>query len=347
MNMKYFQKYNKCIYCNSEKFVKKKKQIHINNFYIQAIKSDLKITQSELKKIVVYRCMNCQILQNNPWFKESISRKIYSNIYGQHNRNWTNMINFLSQGKTPNHGSLYKIINQNLKIKSYAEYNTPFMGLLIDFFKSEYKVDKKFYKDLSKNIFRYFNSRQVAGKSKNFQKKSFNNSIKYYSNISKLKKKNLLKNDRIEKLLFVDNSNLSWGQNDNYNSVNSKSFASEFLDLEIHDCYKKHRKKKIDLFGIFHSLDHTFEPRKILNFALNISKCVVVYCHSDKTVNKQHLFSITNNFLKHLKKNNIHTFLLTGKIKKIYKSKELYFICSKKKREIEKFTKSFENKIEK
>ena len=347
MNKKYFQKYNKCIYCNSKKLVKENKQIHVNNFYVQAIKSDLKLSQSDLKKIVVYKCMNCQILQNNPWFTESISRKIYSNIYGQHNRNWSNILNFLNKGKTPNHGSLYKIINKNLKIKSYAEYNTPFMGLLINFFKDEYQIDKKFYKGLSNNIFNYFNSRQVAGKTKYFQKKSFNNSMKYYANISKLKKKNLKKNKIIEKFLFVDNSNLNWGQNDNYNSVNSKSFASEFLDLEILDFYKKYRKNKIDLFGIFHSLDHTFEPKKILDFALNASKNVVVYCHADKMVNKQHLFSITNNFLKYLNKNNIYTFDLTNKIKKTYKSKELYFICSKKKKEIEKFIKSFENKIEK
>ncbi len=347
MNKKYFKKYDKCIYCNSKKLVKENKQVHVNNFYVQAIKSDLKLSQSDLKKIVVYKCMNCQILQNNPWFTESISRRIYSNIYGQHNRNWSNMLNFLNKGKTPNHGNLYKIINKNLKIKSYAEYNTPFMGLLIDFFKNEYQIDKKFYKGLSNNIFNYFNSRQVAGKTKNFQKKSFNNSMKYYANISKLKKQNLKKNNIIEKFLFVDNSNLSWGQNDNYNSVNSKSFASEFLDLEILDCYKKYRKNKIDLFGIFHSLDHTFEPKKILDFALNVSKNVVVYCHADKMVNKQHLFSITNNFLKYLNRNNIHTFDLTNRIKKTYKSKELYFICSKKKTEIEKFIKSFENKIEK
>ena len=92
-------------------------------------------------------------------------------------------------------------------------------------------------------------------------------------------------------------------------------------------------------------MDHTFEPKKILDFALNVSKNVFVYCHADKTVNKQHLFSITNNFLKYLNRNNIHTFDLTNRIKKTYKSKELYFICSKTKNEIEKFIKSFENKI--
>ena len=343
MNIKYFQNYNRCIYCNSKKIVKQKNQIHIDNFYIEAIKSDLNLAKSDLKKIILYRCNNCHILQNNPWFKESVSKKIYSNIYGQHNRNWTNILNFINKGKIPNHGFLFKILKRNLKIRRYAEFNTPFMGLFIDFFKDEYIDDKKFYKNLSKNIFNYFNSRQVAGKSKNLQKKSFNKSIKYYSNILNLKKNNLIKKKRIQKFLFVDNSSLSWGQNDNHKSVNSKSFASEFLDLEILDCYKK---IKIDLFGIFHSLDHTFYPKNILDFALDISKCVIVYCHADKVVNKQHLFSITRGFLKYLNKNKIYTFDLTDKIQKIYKSKELYFICSKKKTEIEKFVKSFESKIE-
>ena len=72
-----------------------------------------------------------------------------------------------------------------------------------------------------------------------------------------------------------------------FSPISVSSFASEFLDLEILDCYKNYRKNKIDLFGIFHSLDHTFEPKKILDFALNVSKNVVVYCHADKTVNKQ------------------------------------------------------------
>ena len=48
--------------------------------------NDLNISENKLKKFIVYRCLNCKIIQNNPWFSEIISRKIYSNIYGQHNR---------------------------------------------------------------------------------------------------------------------------------------------------------------------------------------------------------------------------------------------------------------------
>ena len=37
-----FKKYDKCIYCNSKNLKKKKNQVQLNNFYLNAIKSDLR-----------------------------------------------------------------------------------------------------------------------------------------------------------------------------------------------------------------------------------------------------------------------------------------------------------------
>ena len=54
------------------------------------------------------------------------------------------------------------------------------------------------------------------------------------------------------------------GPNDNYKSVNSKSLATEFFDLEVLDI--KRNNIELDLFGIFLTLDHTFELKK--NFRL-------------------------------------------------------------------------------
>ena len=86
-----------------------------------------------------------------------------------------------------------------------------------------------------------------------------------------------------------------WSINDNYKSVNSRSFASELMDINILNLNDIKRKIKIDLFGMFHTLDHTFEPNKILNFALDISDYVIVYCHVNPQLSKQHLFSIIKN----------------------------------------------------
>ena len=54
------------------------------------------------------------------------------------------------------------------------------------------------------------------------------------------------------------------------------------------------------------TLDHTLEPMKILDFALSNSKIVILYCHVNKEVTKQHLFSLTGEFRQYLKKNNIY-----------------------------------------
>ena len=139
----------------------------------------------------------------------------------------------------------------------------------------------------------------------------------------------------MNKYLFVDNTSLGWGQNDNFKSVNSKSYAQELYDLNLLEFEKENKKYKFDLFGIFHSLDHTFEPSKILNFALDASKYVLVFCHNQvEGVSTQHQFSFTKNFLKFLNYNKIYNVDITNKIKKNYKSSELYFLCSKTKKNI-------------
>ena len=54
----------------------------------------------------------CNNLQNNPWFDEQTAKKIYSNIYGQHNKSWTNIINFSRNIKKFSHGKLFKFLKK-------------------------------------------------------------------------------------------------------------------------------------------------------------------------------------------------------------------------------------------
>ena len=333
--MNKYKKYNRCVYCGSKKIKKEKNQFFPNNFYLDAIRKDLLISEKEFKRMKVYKCSKCFIIQNNPWFTEFNSRKIYSNIYGQHNRGWFNLISFVKKGLHPNHGKLFELLKKNINIKNYAEFNSPFMGLFFNFFSSEFKESKKFYNLFAKNIFGYLTSRQVAGQSKKIQNLSIKKSQKFLEKIIHLKNKNIIKK-RINKFLFTDHSSLCWGQNDNYKSVNSKSFATEIFDLEILNITSECKKLKLDLFGIFHTLDHTFQPNKILNFALDTSKYVVVYCHVNPQLSKQHLFSLTKDFLKYLNKKRIFTLDITDKIYKEYKSPELYFLCSKNKKYMNK-----------
>ncbi len=334
----FLKNYNSCIYCGSKKLEKANEQNFPKNFYLQAIQSDLKLTEKLLQKIKVYDCKNCFIIQNNPWFNENISKKIYSNIYGQHNRSWTNLINFLKKNKLPDHGNLFNYLNNRIKIKNYAEFNSPFMGILLNFFSQEYKKDKIFYFEIFKNIINYLTSRQVAGKLRNTQRLSFYKSKNFLNKIEKLKLKNLIK-IKVNKKLLIDNSHLCWGQNDNYKSVNSKSFASQLLDLDVLNLDHENNKLKFDLFGIFHTLDHTFQPKKVLDYALKSSKYVVVYCHINPKLEKQHLFSLSKKFLLHLNKKKIYTIDLTDIINKKNVKNEMYFVCSKNRKYINKLKK--------
>jgi hypothetical protein len=327
--------YNRCLFCNSRNLKKKKIQSNPLNFYVKSIKLDLNLKDSLFKKMMVYECGECGLLQNNPWFNDFFSKKIYNEIYGQHNRNWSNIINFANKKRIPDHGDLYKILRKKIKIKNYAEFNSPFMGMFINFFNEEYQGTSKFFNNMFNYSIRYLSGRQVAGKNKSSQSFSITNSNKILKNIKKLKlkkKNNILK----KKYLFTENSGLSWGQNDNYKSVNSRSLSSLMFDLDVLEIGKKNIQNKLDLFGIFHTLDHTFSPKKILNYALDNSKYVIVYCHIDQSLNKQHLFSFTEKILLYLKKKKVFNINLNQYINKKFRSKELYFLCSKNKKDIER-----------
>ena len=329
-----FTKYDQCIFCGS-KNLKKISVKTATNFYVDAIVSDLKISQKKIGKIKVYQCNVCNILQNNPWFNEQHIQRIYSNIYGQHNLGWKNILNFFNLKTQSIHSNLFNLLQKNMKIKSYAEFNSGSTGLFFDFFNKEYKDKENFKKKLFFNTLNYLNSRQVAGKTKKKIEASKKKTKEYFNKIELIKKKNL-RYKVAEKYLFIDNSPMFWSVNDNYKSVNSRSFVSEIFDLKILNIYDQKNqirklKKKISLFGIFHTLDHTLKPKQVLNFALDNSDHVIVYCHIDDQVTKQHLFSLTKEFLSYLNKQKINCLDISEKINHSKKNPIMYFLCSKKK----------------
>ena len=49
--MNYLKSYNSCILCGSKKLISKKTQYQKNNFYLDAVKADLKINNNFLKRL--------------------------------------------------------------------------------------------------------------------------------------------------------------------------------------------------------------------------------------------------------------------------------------------------------
>ena len=66
--------------------------------------------------------------------------------------------------------------------------------------------------------------------------------------------------------------------------------------------------------------------------ALQNSKLVVVKCHINRNINKQHLFSLSEKFLNYLKKQRIFVQIINDQIedKNLENNHHLYFICSRK-----------------
>ena len=137
-------KSNKCRFCNSKNIQKIKIDNSTKNFYVKAIISDLNLSINKFKSIKTYECKNCNLIFNNPWFKEEISRKIYSNVYGQHHNNWQNLI-FLYTKKIPPDCGLFSLLNQNIKIK-IMRIQQSIYGLFLNFFNKDIKNKKIFIK---------------------------------------------------------------------------------------------------------------------------------------------------------------------------------------------------------
>jgi hypothetical protein len=217
------------------------------------------------------------------------------------------------------------------------------MGLFLDLFNRKYLNSKFFFKKFHFEIINYLTSRQVAGKNDKEIAKSKKLAFKSLNYINKFKsKKN--RND-INKFLFLDNSASNWGINDNYKSVNSKSYAQLIFDLNLLNVFELDKSLKFDLFGIFHSLDHVDNPKELLNFALSSSNYVIIYCHNQSNiVTKQHHFSFTKKFFDNLSKQKIYTLDLTHNINKVYKTPELYILCSRSKKKIDIFKKKLKIK---
>ncbi|MBT89520.1 MAG: hypothetical protein CMN79_03400 [Spirochaetales bacterium] len=336
-----FQNYNDCIWnlksCKKSKDNKLK--IKKSNFYLNYIKNEFNIGDKLFKnKISTYRCEKCKCLINKSWFDETHVRKIYSSVYGQHHKGWKKFNDFIKYPNKKYHGSLFKILNKFINVKNYGEYNCPFTGLFDDFFKTEITSSKKklFYYD--QLIQKYLNNKQLAGlKVGSLRRKNKEN----FCILKKIQKKRKLlfnsKKNITKKFLIIDHSKMIWGENCNYKSINCKVYAENIFNLEVLELQKAKNKlvnknSFFDLFGIFLTLDHTFNPHAILKFALKNSKFVIIQAHIDPELGRQHLFSITKDFPKFLKDMGIFSVDLTKLIKKDMLGKEIYMLATNYKK---------------
>ena len=332
--------------CPSEKKDKELKIVSNTNFYVDAISNDLNININRLNnKSKILQCKKCFTTYNNIWFNKITANKIYSTIYGQHHYGWTNYYNFINKNIKPNHGNLFKKLFKKNKKITYGEFNCPFSGLFFDIFDSKFNNTVLFRKNLNRHINEYIAGSQLAGLNKIGEAHNRKSSLAL-KRINKLKNNNQNSNyQEFKKYLVTDFSSMCWGQNCISKSVNCKSKGQVLFEYDVININEEVKYDiNFDVFGIFMTLDHTFKPDTILNYALKNSKLVVVHAHTNLNITKQHLFSITKNFINYLKSKKIYVKDITSTINKDisankgkdYLDNQIYFICSRNQNYINK-----------
>ena len=111
---------------------------------MKAIKSDLDLSTRQLKKMKVYKCQNASFYKVILGFLKISQEKFIQMFMGNIIGILVKLDSFYEKGITPSHGILFSKLKKYIKIKNYAEFNSPFMGLMMDFFSLEYK--KIFFK---------------------------------------------------------------------------------------------------------------------------------------------------------------------------------------------------------
>ena len=327
-----FIKIKNCPFCGSRNSNSIINKDLINNFYVREIVSDLKITFNLLrKKLKIRRCENCKSVFFSVWFNNFFKKKIFLSVYGQHNMGWQNFHDFKKKLVTPNHGNLFKDLKKFIKFKSYGEYGCPFNGLMFDLLKEEIRDTSKLRKYLNLNMKSLSNKVRDFNKKKIVRKKSIS-----IPNVKRI----------YQKYFVIDSSFLIWGKNDISENCSSLSLADKIFNFDLYDSQEKElTKKKIDLFGLFMTLDHCEQPLELLKKILKISRYVIIHAHTNVNITAQHSFVFTKNIKFFLKKIGIHNVDITDTILKDvnrnkglnYKTDEIYLLCSRIKNNIEKY----------
>jgi len=318
-----FKAIKKCPFCKSKKSKKILNKKLIKNFYTEAIISDLNISLEFLeKKLERKECQSCFSIYFSKWFDDSIQKKIFLTIYGQHNMGWQNFYDFKNKLLSPNHGNLFNDLKNKIKFKQYGEYGCPFNGFFFDLLKEEIK---------KKDIKRYINAnlKNLSNKVRDFNLKKI---------VKKIERKVPQTKKIYKKYFLIDSSKLIWGRNDISENCSSLGMADKIFNLNLYNSDEKEfYNQKIDLFGFFMTLDHCETSYETLTKVLAISKFVIIHGHVNSNLTAQHSFTFTKKIKNFFTRKRIYNIELTQTIikdpkrnkGKNYQTNEIYLLCSK------------------
>jgi len=295
-----------------------------DNFYLDALCTDLNISKDDLKEYaVVHECSRCSTVFCDPWLKYEVASEIFNVVYGQHNRGWDALYGWLANKPVQSFRALLDLaIDYVGPISTYGEYMCPFMGNLM-FYRDEelQKIDKNTLYDASIS---YITARHQNAKL-SADRKNKSEILRERSKASLEKLQSLRKNKKeisIKRYLLHEASSLCWGHGCIGDGVNCKSLVGPLLAANILTTQEAlGQNLKIDLIGVFNTLDHVTDPLGTLYDLLEISSAVLLINHAQPIISKQHNFVFRPGFLDYLRGQGLSVTDLTNKVQ--YSSTEI------------------------
>ncbi len=329
-----------CPYCKKSTETKETDFFYQKESYMEILKYEYlkKVNSQNFEEFIknnlkLVKCNECKLIFFKNWFDSETSKKIYNSK--PHRVGWGSFYLFYNQNNKLKEYikkkiAIFNLINNKiLNIKSYAELNCPFSGLMLLFNFADKEKNFKLnilnnlakeksyfpniiFKILNKFKIFFFNCLILKEKTLNIFLKEKNFKNFFYEE----KKFNLPTNIN---LIKVDNSSLSWNYGCNNMGQNCRKIFSYFKGFKLvnfEEIEEENNKSnfKFDLFYLENTIDHISDLSTTLNRIKKISKNIVIITHGKKA-GPQHLFYLNEDFfLNYCKLNNLKLHILTKDI---------------------------------
>jgi len=272
------------------------------NRYIRAIPSVAALSVREIRELLqVHRCEECSASYCDPWLSRRTSGRLYATGFGQHVQGWRIFHESLADSDVETHCYWQKHAWEWIRaafgpVRSYAELNCPFTGLLTLFRRAE--SDPASYRRLVQASLRNARSgrRYPGGLGASFRR-LLRPAVS--ARAMRLVGSGPVATPR-ERCLVIEPSSLCWGSNCISSGVSCHALAPDLLGAALSNFEDVCRDGIRFDVAVLTQLDHHFEPMALLDRFLEVSTVVMVAGHSSNRFTKQHLMAFGPETVQHL-----------------------------------------------
>ena len=270
--------------------------------------------------VQVFQCSTCRTYYCDPWISPEVASYVFTEGAPDHIAGWENFEHWLSSdslndAQGANH-KLYRVLEKKIgTVSSYAEFGCPFLGFLLLFKAQEErpsrrmalfagamqrKVDVRWTKVArlhhaatswaNQLVIGYHKVRAVKEslRARKMRVASGNGSDRKDASVVSMPK---------TRLFLTQETTRAWSNNCVRYGGSCRYYAGRVLDAVVLPFDETVRtNRRVDLLGIFNSLDHTSDPLGVVRKGLKLARHIVIVAHHASHAGKQHQYAFDDKF---------------------------------------------------